>query len=304
MKDFTSPTSRGYRPPPPRFFTVETQDTLLPFLLTHIRDKSRNTVKNLLTAGCVSVNGKTTTRHDHPLSPGDRVRVGTKQPPELRRVPILYEDDSLLVISKPAGLLSVATDVERYKTAYRIMTDYVRLNNPDARLFIVHRLDRETSGVLLFAKTEAMKRALQDNWNDLVQRREYVALVEGAPERERGVIRTYLHETKTHLVYSGRSETGVLAVTHYTVLRRGEEYSLLMVDIKTGRKNQIRAHLSELGCPVAGDKKYGAETNPLGRLALHATTLELINPLTKRRMTFSSPVPKEFERAFNRQFHV
>jgi RluA family pseudouridine synthase len=176
------------------------------------------------------------------------------------------------------------------------MTDYVRRFDPAARLFIVHRLDKDTSGVLLFAKTEAAKRALQDDWNSLVQKREYIAVVEGCPEEKSGVIRSYLNESKTHRVYSGRAETGRLAVTHYAVLRSGGGYSLLRVNIETGRKNQIRAHLKELGCPVAGDKKYGARTNPLKRLGLHASALELVNPLTKRVLALRSPVPPSFER--------
>lgn len=292
---------KGYRPPPPREFTATEPDALLPFLLKHIPDKSRNTVKNLLTAGCVAVGGKTVTKHDHPVKPGDVIRVGTQEPPELKKIHILYEDDVLLAVSKPAGLLSVATDEERYNTAYRIMTDYVRRFDPAARLFVVHRLDRDTSGVLLFAKTEDMKRALQNGWDRLVLKREYIAVVEGCPREKSGVIRSYLNESKTHRVYSGRAETGKLAVTRYAVERTSGGYSLLRVNIETGRKNQIRAHLAELGCPVAGDKKYGARTNPIGRLALHASALELKNPFTQRAMALNSPVPPEFERLFKQK---
>lgn len=288
--------------PSGKSYPVEREDTLLPFLLAHVAGKSRNNIKSLLSRKQVKVNGKTCTRFDHPLLPGQTVAVlpppAGKESPKAP-FPILYEDEELVVIDKPAGLLSIATDREKTRTAYRLMNEYVRASNPSARIFVVHRLDRDTSGVLVFAKTERMKLALQDNWETLVQKRGYLAIVEGSPAQAGGTIHTWLHETKTHLVYSGpRSREGKEAVTHYQVLDTTPEYALLSVWIDTGRKNQIRVHLKELGCPVAGDKKYGASTDPLGRLGLHAGELELRHPVTGDMLRFTAKTPKEVRRLF------
>ncbi len=280
----------------PRTCPVEHADTLLPFLRAAVRDKSRNSVKSLLTRGQVQVDGQTVTRHDHPLLPGQTVTI---LPAALRAAalpfPLLYEDERLLVIDKPAGLLSMASDREKERTAYRMVTQYVREGDPSGRVFIVHRLDRDTSGVLLFAKDEAAKRAFQDHWETVVRRRGYVAVVEGAPPRAADTVRTLLRENAAHKVYSVRSG-GKEAVTHYHTLRSGRDYSLLELELATGRKNQIRVHLSELGCPVAGDRTYGAATDPLGRLCLHAHELAFTHPLTGVETVFRAPLPRGFSR--------
>ena len=238
--------------------------------------------------------GAAVRRHDHPLAPGQRVSV-LAQGAEARRAPfpVLYEDGRILVIDKPSGLLSMASDREKVRTAYRMAGEYVRRTRPGGRVFIVHRLDRDTSGVLLFAKDEEAKRAYQEHWDALVRRRGYLAVVEGRPPREEDTIRTLLRENAAHKVYSVRSG-GKEAVTHYRTLQAGREYTLLEVDIDTGRKNQIRAHLSELGCPVAGDRDYGAAASPLGRLCLHAHELALTDPFTGEERTFRSGAPRGF----------
>ena len=279
-------------------YSVEGQDTLLPFLLAHVAGKSRNHVKSLLTRGQVQVDGKTVTRHDHPLTPGQTVTVlpqgaGDKKAP----FPILYEDGRLLVIEKPAGLLSMASDKEKYRTAYRLATDYVRKADPRRRVFIVHRLDRDTSGVLLFAKDEETKRAYQDNWDALVRRRGYLAAVEGRPPREADTVRTLLRENAAHKVYSVRSG-GKEAVTRYRAVAENRGYTLAAVEIDTGRKNQIRVHMQDLGCPIAGDRQYGAKTDPMGRLALHADVLVLTDPRTKKDLVLKAPLPVPFRKLF------
>ncbi len=214
---------------------------------------------------------------------------------------ILYEDKELLVINKPAGQLSIATDMLRQETAYSQATDYIRIRNKKARLFIVHRLDRDTSGVLLFAKNEGIKLALQEKWNQIVSRRGYQAIVAGKPEREEDTLCSYLLENKAHVVYSApEKKGGKLAITHYRFLRERKGYSLLDLSIDTGRKNQIRVQLADLGHPVAGDKKYGEGKggNPIGRLGLHAGRLTLTHPKTGKELDFMAPLPKEFERLF------
>lgn len=215
------------------------------------------------------------------------------------RPDILYEDAELIAINKPAGLLSVATDAQRSVTAWRQVTDYLQIRNKRARAYVVHRLDRDTSGVLLFAKNDKLRLALQERWNELVTCRGYLAVVSGAPPKEEDTIRTWLLENRAHIVYSApKSKGGKEAVTRYRVLERRRGFALLDVEIDTGRKNQIRVHMADLGRPVVGDKKYGDGSDPLRRLGLHAGRLELTHPVTGRELSFTAPTPREFERLF------
>ncbi len=282
-------------------FPVEEGTTLLPFLLTQVKGKSRNTVKGLLSRRQVRVDGKTVTRFDHPLRPGQSVTVlppAEERPAELP-FEILYEDAELLVIDKPAGLLTIATEREKLRTAYHMVTDYVRARDRAGRIFVVHRLDRDTSGVVLFAKNEKTKRALQENWGENVEKRVYLAVVEGRPPEEKGTCHSWLLETVTHLVWSvGPDNGGKEAITHYELLAEEGGYSLLRLHLDTGRKNQIRVQLADLGCPVAGDKQYGARPSPMARLGLHACELAFTDPRTKERTVFTAPVPRVFKKMF------
>lgn len=212
---------------------------------------------------------------------------------------IIYEDKEIIVINKPAGLLSIATEAQWNATAWRQVTDYLQVRNKRARAFIVHRLDRDTSGVLLFAKKEEIKLALQESWNEIVTCRGYTAVVSGQPPKEEDTITTYLLENKAHIVYSApKSKGGKEAVTCYRRLSSRKGFSLLDIEIKTGRKNQIRVHMKEAGCPVVGDKKYGAGADPLRRLGLHAGRLSLRHPVTGAELSFEAPIPVEFTRLF------
>lgn len=293
----------GQKKPKEIEFTVEDGSGLLDFLLLKLSNKSRNNVKSILTHKEVLVDGRVVTKHDYALKPGQTVRIA---PPENRGeksksgLDIIYEDNDLLVINKPAGLLSIATEKEKELTAYHLMTDYVQLHNPKKRIFIVHRLDRDTSGVLMFAKNERMKLALQDNWSDLVSERGYVAIVEGKLKEKSGKIHTWLLETKTLLMYSSENEgDGQEAITNYQVINETPEYSMLNIGLETGRKNQIRVHMKELGHPVVGDKKYGAKTDPLKRLGLHANKLAFKHPFTNEKICFEAEMPKSFKALFN-----
>ena len=284
-----------------RLLTVEEETTLLPFLLLRVRDKSRNTVKGLLSRRQVLVDGEVVTRFDAPLAPGQRVELLPKDSAGAAELPfpILYEDTGLIAVDKPAGLLSMGIERERRRTAYRAVSDYVKAREPGRRIFIVHRLDRDTSGVLVFAKDEKLKRALQDNWENVVKKRGYLAAVEGTLPQREGMIRSYLHETATHLVYSGpRGRQAKEAVTRYRMVEENRGYTLAAVEIDTGRKNQIRVHMKDLGCPIAGDRQYGAQTDPMGRLALHADVLVLTDPRTRRALTLRAPLPITFRRLF------
>lgn len=284
-------------------FTVTEPIGLLDFLLLRLSNKSRNYVKSLLTHGEVSADGETVTQYDTALREGQKIRVRRSVVREKKQkdvLDILYEDSDLIVVNKPAGLLTIASDQEKESTAYRLLTDYVRQTDPGSRIFVVHRLDRDTSGVVMFAKNERIKRALQNNWADLVSDRGYMAVVEGQLEEKSGRIRSWLKETKTRLMYSSRrAGDGLEAVTDYRVIKETAEYSLLEVHLQTGRKNQIRVHMKDLGHPVAGDKKYGAETDPLKRLGLHAYKLELKHPFSNSVMCFQAQIPKSFPSLFD-----
>lgn len=295
-----SKSLRSHTPKQDLLFTSVDGDPslLLEFLLKRMSGKPAGSVKSFLSHGQVSVNGISTTKYNFPVKSGDvisvsREKVFTSSKPKLFTV--LYEDDDIIVINKSAGLLTVGTEKETERTAFHLVGEYIRRAKPKARLFVIHRLDRDTSGVVMFAKSEEIKLAFQDNWDDIIEKRGYIALVEGAPPKDSGRIVTYLKETATHLVYSSYSEgDGKRAVTSYELRDKNDEYSLLDITIETGRKNQIRVHMKDIGCPVAGDKKYGAKTNPIGRLGLHASVLELKNPITGEEMRFEAPVSGKF----------
>ena len=266
-------------------YPVEQSDTLLPFLLSHIKGKSRNNVKSLLSRRLVAVDGVPVSRFDTPLFPGQTVSILPASAPRADALPfpILYEDEHLIVVNKPAKLLSVANDKEKVRTAYHMVTDYVKSKHIGQRIYVIHRLDRDTSGVLMFARDPETKELFQSRWNEIITRRGYLALV----------------ETDTHLIFSGAPGTGAReAVTSYEVKKAGGGYALLDISIETGRKNQIRVHMQDIGHPVAGDKQYGARTNPIGRLCLHANELSFIHPATGDPVTFKAKMPRDFNRPF------
>lgn len=217
----------------------------------------------------------------------------------MKKLDIIYEDKEILVINKPTKKLTIATSKEQNRTLYHEVREYIKKQNPRNKIFIVHRLDKDTSGVILFAKSERLKKLFQDNWDYLCQRREYLAIVEGKPAKKKDTIKSYLTETKTLQVYSTNDlKKGHLAITEYEVLSSNKSYSLIKINIKTGRKNQIRVHMSDIACPIVGDKKYNAKTNPINRLGLHAKVLEIKHPITKKIMKFEAKTPKIMELMF------
>ncbi len=282
-------------------YTVTQPDTLLPFLLARVKGKSRNNVKSLLSRRLVAVDGVPLSRFDAPLLPGQQVSILPASAPKADALPfpILYEDEHLIVVNKPAKLLSVANDKEKTRTAYHLVTDYVKARRVDDRIFVLHRLDRDTSGVLMFARDAETKELFQARWNEIVTRRGYLAVVEGVPKPAQDTIRSFLVETDTHLSFSGAPGKGAKeAVTSYQIVKAGRGYALLDISIETGRKNQIRVHMKEKSCPVAGDKQYGARTNPIGRLCLHANELSFTHPATGEQITFKAKMPRDFNRVF------
>lgn len=297
MKKNNEASGRGKpaKKPASRIFTIEQEAGLLNFLILSLSDKSRSTVKSILSNRQVAVNGKIVTQFDTVLHPGDVLTVNMEKGARIfshPKIDIVYEDNELIVVNKHSGLLSVSTDNVKDKTAYHILSAYLKSVDVRNRIFVLHRLDRETSGLMMFAKNRRVQEILQKNWSEMVLERAYVAVVEGRPANTQGRITSYLRENKAMNVYSAND--GQLAITHYNVLKSNERYTLVKLQLETGRKNQIRVHLSEMGCPVAGDTKYGARSNPIKRLALHACGLKFIHPETQQVMDFQTEVPKRF----------
>jgi len=282
-----------------RSLVVQQDGKLLAWLLEELRPMSRTSVKQLLAQGCISVNDEPTTQFDHPLKPNDRVLITREgKGPTTRKpegLPIVYKDDALIVIDKPEGLLSVATEIERRDTAFALLNAELTAKQ-EGRPFVVHRLDRDTSGLILFARDVEVRDRLQANWEGVTKT--YLAVAEGTPNPPEGMVRNYLTEGRDLRVRASevQREGSKHAVTRYKVLETRGPYSLLEVVLKTGRKHQIRVHLAGLGCPVIGDEGYGAKTNPVRRLGLHAWKLEFDHPVTGQRLELESPLPKNLKR--------
>ena len=270
------------------------------FMQRMMPDAKRNQLKSWLKYNQVMINGVVTRQFDEPVNPGQWVEINLTRPFVVfshPRMTMIYEDDHIIVVNKGYGLLSMGTDsAHKDETAYSILKDYVKQKHPMNKIFIVHRLDRDTSGLMMFAKSIEAKEAMQHNWNNMVLSRNYVAVVEGIVEEESGTIRSWLDETSQFEVYSTQQEgKGQLAITRYRLLDKGHGYSLLEFSLDTGRKNQIRVHAAkELKHPIVGDRKYGAQSSPITRLALHARSLRFAHPITKVDMNFELPVPSRF----------
>jgi 23S rRNA pseudouridine1911/1915/1917 synthase len=275
---------------------------LLEYLFEAWSETKKKQVRTWLKSGSVAVNERIITQFDHPLKVGDKVLIRPKgmAAPETKLasgIRIRHEDADILVVEKPPGLLSIASASEEEKTAYAYLTDHVRLGNSRGRerVWVVHRLDRETSGLMIFAKNETAKSALQAGW-DAVEKK-YLAVVEGGPSSEAGAFDSHLDESnplKVYPAYEGPDTRH--AITHYRVTKKGKSTTLVELTLETGRRHQIRVQLAEAGCPIVGDKKYGAQTNPIKRIALHATSLRFIHPTTRKEIRFDSPLPGDLGR--------
>ncbi len=279
---------------------TDTAVPLMEFMASQLPDAKRGDLKKWLRYGHVMVQGNVTNAFDAPVPPGGWMEINFTRPYPVfshTRLSIVYEDDDIIVVNKGYGLLSVGTDKPgKVDTAYSLLRDYVKKKHPSNKIFIVHRLDRDTSGLMMFAKTIEAKEAMQHNWNNMVLDRTYVAVLEGELEKEEGVVKNYLAENSRHEVYvTDDPEEGKLAVTRYRLVRKGHGRSLVEFSLDTGRKNQIRVHAKELGHPITGDRRYGAESSPLHRLALHARTLRFAHPVTRKDMNFELPIPSKFQ---------
>lgn len=281
-------------------FEVKEETTLLPFLIASLSGLSRTEIKAMLKYKHIAIKGAAVTQFDTPLLPGDKVEVNFGRSfykfnnPQIK---VLFEDKWMIVIEKSSGLLSVANDSAREKNAHHILLDYLKHDNAQAELYVCHRLDQYTSGILIFSKDKEMMSEMRANWDFYVKERKYICVTENVPQRAEDTIQSYLIENERMQVHSTPDqEKGQLAVTHYRVLQTRGRYALVDVEIFTGKKNQIRVHMSEMGCPIAGDIKYGAQTNPARRLMLHNYRLSFIHPVTGELMRFSLPTPPVFRK--------
>lgn len=287
-----------------RLYVLETKE-LMTFLMEKMPDQSRNKIKSLLTFGQILVDGQVVKQYDHLLQQGQEVTVNwslVRGHKEYEALSILYEDAELIVVEKPAGILTIGTDKEKERTLYHQLMNHVRRTNIKNRVYIVHRLDQDTSGLLLFAKNEEVKKLLQSRWRELIVERTYLALVEGQVRKREGTLKSWLLETKTKLMYSSsKPGAGSEAITRYKVLKSSAHGSFLEIHLETGRKNQIRVHMKDIGHSILGDRKYGAKTNPIGRMALHAHVLSFYHPVTKVLMRFETEIPAAFSQFMARQ---
>lgn len=281
-------------------YHVNEEKPLLEWLLSNMKG-SKSKIKATLQGRGIKVNGKTTTQYDYLLKPGMHVSVSKSKKNDQfksRYVKIVYEDRFLVVVEKNIGILSMAAGHSSLNVK-KVLDDYFRKTNQKCSAHVVHRLDRDTSGLLVYAKDIETEQILEHNWHDIVYDRRYVAVVSGEVGPNEGTISSWLKDNAAYFTYSSQEDNGgKYAVTHFRVLKRTTDYSLLEFKLETGRKNQIRVHSSDMGHPVCGDVKYGNGDDPLHRLCLHAYKLCFWHPVTRERMEFETPVPGNFNHLF------
>lgn len=286
-----------------KYITLQVREAgpLMEFLMKEMSGISRNRVKDLLQGHAIMVDRKLVTQYDHMLSPGQQVLVSRhKRSTELlnKYVKIIYEDKDLIVIEKAEGILSMASAPGQY-CVKTILDEYFRRRHFPCTAHVVHRLDRDTSGLMLYAKNLEIRKALESDWHNFVYDRRYVAVLQGVMQQEGGTVHSWLKDNKAFITYSSPTDNGGKeAITHYRRVATNGRFTLAEMRLETGRKNQIRVHMKDLGYPVAGDEKYGAVMNPLHRLALHAFRLYFYHPRTGQQMKFETPHPTAFTRLF------
>ncbi len=286
-------------------FTVKESTTLLPFIMSSLDGISRNRAKAILTGSGVLVNRKVQRQHDYPLKPGDTVEISKRKPAEQlvnKFVKIIYEDAHIVVVEKNVGILSMAANRQGFSVK-SVLDEYFRRSKQRCTAHVVHRLDRDTSGLLVYAKTIQAEQVLEHNWHEIVTDRRYIALVSGELEQKQGIVESWLKDNKAYITQSYAQDPGggKWAVTHYRQLKTDGQHSIVELKLETGRKNQIRVHLQLLNHPVCGDIKYGNGDNPINRLALHAFRLNFYHPVTNEHLTFETSLPKSFIHALEKR---
>lgn len=282
-------------------YRVETEKPLLEWLLENLKGMSRSKIKATLKGKGIKVDGRIVTQFDYPLTPGMKISVSLNKQNDLfksRYVKLVYEDRYLVVVEKTEGILSMAAG-KQSPNVKSILDGYFLLSRQKCRAHVVHRLDRDTSGLLIYAKDMQTEQILEHEWHDIVYDRRYVAVLSGEMEEDEGTVTGYLKDNKSFITYSSPTDNGgKFAVTHFRTLARTTEHSLVEFKLETGRKNQIRVHAADLGHPVCGDIKYGNGDDPVHRLCLHAYLLCFYHPVTHERMEFETPIPPSFRRLF------
>ena len=274
------------------------ENTILYDYLRNNISGSKNNIKSLLSKEMISVNGKTITKYNYELKKNDKIEIGAKKiASNIGKIKIIYEDKDIIVVDKPSGMLTIATEEEsdNKNNLYEFILKYLKKKNSNSKLYVVHRLDKDTSGLLLFSKNEKLKDLLQQNWNDIAKRT-YFAVVYGIT-KEKGKIESFLKENDNLVTYSNKE--GKLAITEYKRIKYNEDFSLLEINIKTGRRNQIRVQLKEIGHPIVGDSKYGLKNKMYKRMLLHASKLEVTNPINGKKLSFESKMDNSFNNIFN-----
>lgn len=272
-------------------FIVNKKCELYDYLRDNLTNMSKNNIKSLLKNGNIYINNKIITKYNYMLKENDIITIGKNIKTNSYNLKIIYEDDDIIVVDKPTKLLTISNKNEKEETLYRKVSDYLKKQNK--KVFVIHRLDYDTSGIIMFAKNQKIQELYQNNWNDLAKEREYTAVVEGIT-KDSGHIESFLKQTKTLLVYSSKNKDGYFSITDYKKIKNNDKYSLLKIYISTGRRNQIRCHMFDIHHPIVGDTRYKSKTNPINRLCLHASTLKIINPINNSLMVFTSEIPNEF----------
>ena len=275
---------------------VKNEGELLDYLYNNL-DIPKKRIKQYLTHGSIYVNNSRVKQYNYKLFPGMNIVIDTDSKNK-KSLPfdIVFEDDNIIVVNKPSGLLTISTSKEKERTLFHIVREYLVSKDKNSKVFIVHRLDKDTSGIVILAKNEKIKKQLQDNWNEYVSLREYVAIVHGHLKKKDDRIVQMLSETKTNLVYVSKKDDAKEAITNYKVIKENDDYSLVNINIETGRKNQIRVAFSSLGNPILGDKKYSNIKDGLNRLYLHANRLKIYYPIIKKDILFEVANPSEFKK--------
>lgn len=279
--------------------TIKEDGTLLTAAAALLPDHKPTKLKSMLRHNQLAINGVPSTQFDLPVNAGDQLWVNFDRSFQVfnhPRIKLVYEDNDIIVVDKSYGVLSTAAGKPSDDTVYNIVKKYARGFSDKANVYVVHRLDRDTSGLMLLTRTKQARDKLISNWNNMVLDRKYIAIVEGKVEQKEGTVKSFLAENPdTFEMYStDDKKLGRLAVTRYRVIKQGNRFAMVEMEIKTGRKNQIRVHMHDLGNPVSGDRKYGGHPSPINRIALHATTLTIVHPTTGKAVTFTSPAPENF----------
>ena len=281
--------------------TIKQDGTLLAAAATLLPDHKPTKLKSMLRHNQLAINGVPTSQFDHPVVTGDVLWVNFDRSFQIfshPRVKLVYEDNDIIVVDKGYGVLSTAAGRPNDDTVYNIIKKYARRFSDKANVYVVHRLDRDTSGLMVLTRTKHARDKLIDNWNNMVVERKHIAIVEGKVAQPEGSIKSFLAENPdTFEMYStDDKKIGRLAVTRYRVVEQGKKFAMVELEIKTGRKNQIRVHMHDMGNPVSGDRKYGGHPSPINRVALHATVLSFVHPSLEKVVTFNSPVPENFRK--------